>query len=181
MAKKDLVESVKLPEGVSVIEDKNNFTFKGNKGANIKRFDNPSIKVELKDREIVFSCKSASKKDKAVLHAYRAHTKNLIAGLSEHYVYVLKICSGHFPMNVSVSNNIMLIKNFLGEKVPRQLKLKQGVTVKVDGNIITIESSNKELAGQVAADIEKTTRRPGFDRRIFQDGIYIIEKAGKKI
>ena len=50
----------------------------------------------------------------------------------------------------------------------------------MEGNLIYVESCDKELAGQVAADIEQTTRRPGFDRRIFQDGIYIIEKAVQK-
>jgi large subunit ribosomal protein L6 len=84
-------------------------------------------------------------------------------------------------MNVSVSNGTLLIKNFLGEKVPRKVVLKDNSTVKVDGAFIVIESPDKERGGQIAADIEQATRRPGFDRRIFQDGIYIVEKANKPI
>ena len=84
-------------------------------------------------------------------------------------------------MNVSVSGDELIIKNFLGEKIPRKIKLKQGVEVKVDGNTITVSGPDKELVGQVSADIEQKSRRPGFDKRIFQDGIYLIEKAGKKI
>ena len=53
--------------------------------------------------------------------------------------------------------------------------------VKVEGSEIIIESTNKELAGQAAADIEQLTRITNKDRRIFQDGIYITEKDGKKI
>ena len=74
----------------------------------------------------------------------------------------------------------MHIKNFLGEKVPRSLKLKHGVTVNVDGSQIVVEGVDRELAGQVAADIEQATRRPGFDTRVFQDGIYIISKDGEE-
>ena len=82
-------------------------------------------------------------------------------------------------MNVSVSESEFKIKNFLGEKVPRIVKLRYGVSVKIDGNIISVEGADKEKVGQVAADIEQKTRRPGFDKRIFQDGIYITDKAGK--
>ena len=84
-------------------------------------------------------------------------------------------------MNVSINNEELIVKNFLGEKAPRILKIKPGVTAKVEGSDIIIESTNKELAGQAAADIEQLTRITNKDRRIFQDGIYITEKDGKKI
>ncbi|MBS3165081.1 hypothetical protein J4439_06645 [Candidatus Woesearchaeota archaeon] len=61
------------------------------------------------------------------------------------------------------------------------LKLRQGVQVKVEGSDIRVESVSRELAGQTAASIEQLTRRPGFDNRIFQDGIYIVEKSGKEV
>jgi len=53
----------------------------------------------------------------------------MIKGSSQNHVYTMKICSGHFPMNVSVSNNKLSVKNFFGEKVPRVLQLKSGVDV----------------------------------------------------
>ena len=84
-------------------------------------------------------------------------------------------------MNVSVSNNKLSVKNFFGEKVPRVLQLKSGVDVKVEGDLIHLTSTNKEDVGQVSADIEQLTRRPGYDTRIFQDGIYIINKDGKHL
>ena len=84
-------------------------------------------------------------------------------------------------MNVSVSNDRFIVKNFLGEKVPRTLKLKAGASVKVEGNLVVVESPSKETAGQVSADIEQLTRRTHYDGRIFQDGIWIIEKDSKGI
>jgi len=53
--------------------------------------------------------------------------------------------------------------------------------VTVDGHFIIVESVNKENAGQTAASIEKLTRRAAFDKRVFQDGIFIIEKDGKPV
>jgi large subunit ribosomal protein L6 len=84
-------------------------------------------------------------------------------------------------MNVNVINNNLVVKNFFGEKVPRVLQLKNGAEVKVEGDLIHVTSSNKEIAGQVSADIEQLTRRPGYDTRIFQDGIYIVNKDGKEL
>lgn len=181
MVKKQLLETIKVPEGVSVSFEGTTLSIKGQKGTVVRKFDNPGVKVELNDGEITLSAEAGSKKQKAVIQSYKIHLKNAFLGVKEPFNYKLKVCSGHFPMNISVSNNTFIIKNFLGEKVPRTLKLKAGVNVKVEGSLVLIDGVDKELAGQVAADIEQATRRPGFDRRIFQDGIYIIEKAGKKI
>jgi len=111
-----------------------------------------------------------------LLGTYVAHLNNLFRGVKEGFVYKLKICSGHFPMNVSIKNDEFIIKNFIGEKVPRVLKINSDVKVNIDGEVITIESNNIELAGQTAGSIEKLSSRTGFDKRIFQQGIFIIEK-----
>jgi large subunit ribosomal protein L6 len=105
----------------------------------------------------------------------------MIKGATEGHVYKLKVCSGHFPMNVAVAGKDFVVKNFLGEKKPRQVAIKEGVDVKVEGEIVTVESCDKELAGQTAADIETLTRITNRDLRIFQDGIYITEKDGKPV
>ena len=84
-------------------------------------------------------------------------------------------------MNVAIANNELVVKNFLGEKVPRTLILKSGAEVKVEGDLIVVESVSKEIAGQISSDIEQLTRRTGYDGRIFQDGIWIIVKDDKEI
>ena len=84
-------------------------------------------------------------------------------------------------MNVSIQGDNFVVKNFLGEKSPRTIKLKKGATVKVEGDQILIESCDKDMAGQQASDIELLTAKSNRDLRVFQDGIYMTEKAGKKI
>jgi large subunit ribosomal protein L6 len=116
-----------------------------------------------------------------MMQTFKAHIKNLIRGVMEGHLYKLKICSGHFPMSVSVSGEEFIIKNFMGENVPRTLKLKENVSVKVEGDQVIVESIDKEKAGQTAADIEQLTRVTNKDLRIFQDGIYITFKDGKEI
>ena len=116
-----------------------------------------------------------------MIGTFKAHLKNMIKGATEGHIYQMKICSSHFPMNVELKNNELSIKNLLGETIPRIIKIEEGVDVKIEENIITRESSDKELAGQTAASIELKCKIPGKDKRIFQDGIYIISKSGKMI
>ncbi len=61
------------------------------------------------------------------------------------------------------------------------MKIKEDVDVKVEGDKVTVESPDKEKAGQCAASIEQLTKRTGYDSRIFQDGIWVVSKSGKEL
>ena len=181
MVKKDITAEIEVPQEVTLTFEGSTYTFKGKKGSVVKLFNNPNVELKVSGTKINLLAKSASKTGKAIINTYRAHILNAIKGCQEGFVYKLKICSGHFPMNVSINNKKLIIKNFLGEKVPRVVELKQDVDVKIDGSFIFVEGADKEKTGQMAASIEQRTRRSGFDKRIFQDGIYAVEKAGKEI
>lgn len=178
--KEKITREIGLPENLSATVENKTVTVKGQK--EVKReFNQRSVLIRTDGKKIVLESRSGTKKDKKTIGSLAAHIKNMILGSQKSHVYTLKICSGHFPMNVSVSGSKFIIKNFLGEKVPRTINLKAGAEVKVEGDIIHVTSSNKETAGQVSADIEQLTRRPGYDTRIFQDGIYIINKDGREM
>jgi len=174
-----LEKAVKVPEGVTVSVESNNVTVKGEKGEFSRRFADPRVEINMAENSVIVLAKNATKREKKRIFTYAVHIKNMIKGVKEGHVYKLKICSGHFPMNVENAGDKFSVKNFLGEKIPRILKIREGTTVKVEGTEIIVESIDKEKAGQTAANIEKLTRVRGRDLRIFQDGIYIIEKSGK--
>tara|TARA_Y100000310_G_scaffold343122_2_gene449304 strand:+ start:104 stop:649 length:546 start_codon:yes stop_codon:yes gene_type:complete len=179
--KKDMNVEWEIPEKVSIQVDGMLLTIKGEQGELKKELHSPLVKCEAKDNKLTFSVKKATKRENKILKTMRAHIKNYARGVTEPFIYKVKVCSGHFPMTVENNNNTISIKNFLGEKVPRTLDIREGVDVKVEGEIITITSIDKDLAAQTAASIENLTKRPGFDSRIFQDGCYIIEKDSKVI
>ncbi|MBN1502032.1 50S ribosomal protein L6 [Candidatus Woesearchaeota archaeon] len=179
--RKRIVVEIEIPEGVTLNREGNQFTIKGEYGVVRRKFYVPGIIIELHENKLIITSKKVSKREKTIIHTFRAHFNNAFKGVQHGYTYKLRICSGHFPMNVSFNNNLLSISNFLGEKVPRTVKINPEVKVKIDGREITLEGSDKEMVAQAAADIEQRTRRPGFDKRIFQDGIYVVQKAGKEI
>jgi len=171
--RKRVEEIIEIPEGVEVkIEKDMIIASKG--GDEIKR--RLGYDAKIKDGKIILECEKPTKRDKKLIKTNTAHIRNMVAGLQEKFVYKLQICSVHFPMNVAVQGNEVVIKNFLGETKERKAKILDGVEVKIDGEIINVESCDKEKAGQTAANIEKATRIKKRDKRVFQDGIYITEK-----
>lgn len=176
-----ITKDIGMDDGVSASISNQILLIKGPKGESSRKVSQHSISVKIEDKKITLESKRGTKEDKKIIGSLAAHVKNMVRGSMHNHAYTLKICSGHFPMNVSVSGSKLIVKNFLGEKVPRVLQLKHGADVKVEGDLVHVASANKEIAGQVSADIEQLTRRPGFDTRIFQDGIYLVNKDGKEL
>jgi len=179
--KKELFQEIEIPEGIETQIQENSITIKGPEGENKKEFNLTNLKFEKKGNKIIIGNKKSTKKEKKLMNTMAAHIKNMIKGVQEKFEYKLKVCFSHFPITVEVKGQEVIIKNFLGEKIPRKSRILEGVDVKVDKDIITVSSSNKELAGQTAANFEAATRITNKDRRVFQDGIFITNKAGREM
>ena len=70
----------------------------------------------------------------------------------------------------------LIINNFLGERKPRSARILPGAKVEIGKDEVSITGIDKEQVGQTMANIEQATKVRGFDIRIFQDGIYLVEK-----
>ena len=116
MKLKNYQETIEVPQGVTVNLEKGVLTVKGKRGELKRNFYNPKVKMGLEGNTIKFSLTVMSKKEKTQLGSIVAHIKNMLTGVTQGFVYKLKICPGHFPMAVSVKNRELTIKNFIGEK-----------------------------------------------------------------
>ena len=179
--KRDLFQKIEIPEGVEVTLEDNVLKIKGSEGETEREFNVGAANIEKKGNEIIIGMKNSTKKEKKLINTTASHVKNMIEGVQNKYEYKLKICSSHFPMNVDVQGKTVIIKNFLGEKVPRKCNIEEGVEVEISGDVITVKSIDKEKAGQTAANFESATKVGNRDRRVFQDGIFITSKAGREI
>lgn len=177
MAAKNKIEvSVDIPDKITAEISDGKLTITGPKGNVTKDFFVENVNVSVVSGKIILTSKKNTKNEKQLIGTFKATINNMLEGVNEGHHYKMKICSGHFPMSVSVAGQEFSVKNFVGEKTPRKLRIPEGVTIKVKGNEIEIEGCDKQMAGNVAGAIEKLTHRPNFDRRIFQDGIVIYEE-----
>ena len=179
--KKELFQEIEIPEGVEVEIDGSLVKVKGVKGENQREFKIRNLDFEKKENKIIIGHKKSTKKEKKLMNTLASHIRNMIQGVQEKFEYQLKICFSHFPITVEIKDKEVLIKNFQGEKIPRTTKILEGVDVEIDGQIIKVSSVDKELAGQVAANFESVTKIRKKDRRVFQDGIFMINKAGREL
>lgn len=178
---------IKLPniaiiEGVSV--DVSGFSVKvnGPKGNLEREFLNQRIKIEKNENNISIKpiAKKPNKSDKMFINTIAAHIRNMMIGVKQGYECKLKILSGHFPINCYIEGRDIIIKNFFGEKVPRRIKLFENINAKIDGDIITLIGIDKEKVGLMGASIERLTNVGKRDKRVFQDGCFIIKKPGEE-
>jgi large subunit ribosomal protein L6 len=176
-----IIETIEIPEGITCHYE-HSFLICKKGGDELKRkISVPEITLKLEDKMITLSCEKGNKNHLKRIRSQIAHINNLFSGLQEKFVYRLESVNVHFPMTIKLEGDKIAINNFLGEKKPRYSKVLPNVKVDIQGGQITVTSSDREAAGQTAANLEKATVVKGRDRRIYQDGIFIVEKPGRKM
>jgi large subunit ribosomal protein L6 len=178
---KDYEDRMDIPAGIILTIDGHTVTVKGKLGELRRPLVQPGMDIGVQGTEMVIKVAKFTKRDKTQIGTIMAHVRNMMKGVTYGHSYRLKICSGHFPMNVAFTNNQLVVKNFIGEKIPRTLAIDPKVKLKLEAPMITLEGIDRELCGKTASEIEHLTRRANYDRRVFQDGIYITEKDGKAV
>jgi large subunit ribosomal protein L6 len=175
-----LKDEIEVPEKVQVnLEPGGIVKIKGPNGEVSKELAHPRIKIEKKGKFVVVSCEMGRKKEKALVGTYGAHIRNMLVGVTKGFEYKMKIVYAHFPIKASVKGDTFVIENFLGEKSPRKTRILGATKVNVKGDLVDLTGADVEAVGQTAANIERATKIKGFDPRVFQDGIYIIQKPGR--
>ena len=173
---------IPLPKGVTFTAKGRTLSAKGPKGTIERPFPADVLKLSVASgtATLALAIPPNRKKAKALLHTWESHVKNLANGVTAGFEAKMKVVAAHFPMKVSVKDGRLIIDNFLGEKYPRSAPLREGVEAKVEGEFVVLTGPDIELVGQSAANIERATHIRDYDPRVFQDGIYIIERAHPK-
>ncbi|MEM7816099.1 MAG: 50S ribosomal protein L6 [Candidatus Aenigmatarchaeota archaeon] len=170
---------VQIPEGIDVrmSEDGSSLIVKGPKGELRRAFSHPNAKIQIREGNVIFSTDSERKKDRAIVGTWAAHFKNMCTGVSSGWEARLKVIYSHFPIKISVEGKKVIIGNFLGERKNREADIVGNTKVELSKDEIIVTGIDKEEVGLTAANIERAARVQGYDRRIFQDGCHLIQKA----
>ncbi|MDO8624678.1 MAG: 50S ribosomal protein L6 [Candidatus Diapherotrites archaeon] len=168
---------IELPAGVEANVSGMSVTLKAGSRSVSKTFSAEGVQIAKTGNAIVLTADSASNRYVSRMNAMVSHIENLAKGTQQDFQYRMAVVFSHFPMTVNVKDNVVEINNFLGEKKARRAKIIGGCKVSVKGKEVIVSGSNKEMVGQTAANIEGAARVVGRDKRVFQDGIFIVSKA----
>lgn len=139
-------------------------------------FNSRKVKVEVAgDLVKITPIKKLRRETHAVINSMAKHLGNVFKGDLAPYIKNLQVVYAHFPISIEVKGARVTIKNFLGEKLPRQADIVGKVQVSVSGQDIVVKGASKDAVGQTAANIIQSVKITGKDRRVFQDGIYQVK------
>ena len=173
--------SIALPEGASASIAGDVITVSKDGQSLSREFRHHKVEVRAVNGDLEVFVNLPRRSDKALAGTWAAHLRNMALGVDEGFEYRLKAVFSHFPMSLKVDGKQMIINNLFGEKVPRVAKLPWSpaeVEVRVENKTdVVVRGADREKVGQTAANIERACRIKKRDRRVFQDGIYIISKG----
>ena len=179
MVKLDRIEHiVTIPEGVTAsLSEDGVVTMQGPKGSLSRNFTSSFIQLLQDGSGLIVRVDLPRRKQRALAGTWNAHLNNMVKGVTEGFTYNLKAFYSHFPMTLEVKGREFVVNNYFGERVPRRADILTGVDVKVNNKVeVTVTGIDKENVGQTAANIERCAVVKNRDRRVFQDGIYLLSK-----
>lgn len=174
---KEIKRAVEIPDAVTVVMEGSMCTVTGPKGTLSRSLWYPGIVIELVDNQITVDSPNPRKKQQAMIGTISSHINNMIRGVTGGFSYTMKMVYSHFPIQLKVEGRALNIGNFLGEKKPRKARIMGDTKVDVKGDVVVVTGINVEDVGQTAANIQQATKIKRFDPRVFQDGIYVVEKT----
>ena len=173
-------QPISVPEGVSISRENSLVKVKGPKGELSQKVDN-DFELKVEEGEITLSRPTEQKRHKALHGLYRSLVANMVEGVSQGYKRKLELVGVGYranvqgdilELNLGYSHNIFL-------QIPEGIKAA-AETAKGKNPILTLEGSDKQLIGQVAAKIKSLRPvEPYKGKGVKFVGEQLRRKAGK--
>ena len=168
---------ITIPSGVELKQEGNKITVKGPKGQ-LEREFSPEITVKVENGEINVTRPNDLPDIRALHGTTRAVLNNMIVGVNQGFEKKLELVGVGYRVQAAGKGLTLS----LGFSHPVEIEPVEGITFKVDGNTkISVEGINKELVGQIAANIRsKRPPEPYKGKGIKYADEQIRRKEGKK-
>ena len=171
---------VAVPDKVTAAVDGQHVKVKGPKGE--LEFTCPEdVTVELGDDGIAVKPIDETKKARSMWGMSRTMIQNLVTGVTDGYTKTLEIQGIGYRAAMKGKDTLQLNLGFSHEVLH---PVPSGVVVEVSGakqEIVTVSGINKQLVGQVAAEIRGyRPPEPYQGKGVRYQGEYIFRKEGKK-
>lgn len=167
--------AVAIPPGVSVEQDGRRLRVRGSKGE-LELCVTKEIELRLDDNQIQVNRKFDNRTARAQHGLQRTLVANAVTGVNSGFRKQLEVNGVGFK--AALSGQTLTLN--LGFSHPNVIELPLGLQGSIDGNVITLEGIDKQLLGQVAANIRQLRPpEPYKGKGIKYAGEHIRRKAGK--
>lgn len=168
---------IELPTGVEVAISPDRVTVKGPQGS-LDRVLPPGITVRKDDGSLHVERPDDQRHNRALHGLARALLNNMVVGVSTGFTKELEIVGVGYRATAQGPDRIELA---LGFSHPVVVDAPPGITFEVPvPTRIAVKGIDKELVGQVAADIRKLRKpEPYKGKGVRYSGEYVRRKAGK--
>ena len=176
-------EQLAIPDDVKVSVKSRVVQVTGKRGKLVRSFRHARVDISMPKKNLVVVEKwFGTNKENAVVRTICSHINNMIKGVTKGFCYKMRSVYAHFPINTVVTDNgqAVEIRNFLGEKFVRRVRMQPGVKVSASTkqkDELVLEGNDVELLSRSAALIQMSTAVKNKDIRKFLDGIYVSEKV----
>ena len=172
--------TVEIPEGVEVEVNSRVIKVTGPRGSLTRDFKHMSMDLRKVGNTIRVDVWFANRKQLATVRTVISHIDNMMVGVTRGFMYKMRFVYSHFPINVTLNGDNVEIRNFLGEKRVRKVKLLEGVKYVRSADVkdqIELSGNDIAMVSLTAAQIQGQTNVRKKDLRKFLDGIYVSEKG----
>jgi len=171
---------IEIPEGVEISQSEGIITVKGKKGELTQEMDS-CVEMKIEDNTITFNRLSNAPEHRAKHGLYRSLINNMVIGVSDGFKKELEVIGVGFR---AVARG-QLLELALGYshavviEIPSEIKVSSA-SEKGKAPIVTLESHDKQLLGQVASKIRSLRKpEPYKGKGIRYLGENVRRKAGK--
>jgi len=168
---------IPVPSGVEVTITGQHVTVKGPKGT-LDREVPGLITIRQEGAELLVERPNDERENRSMHGLVRSLVNNMVVGVTDGFVKELEIIGVGYRATAKGTDALDLA---LGFSHPVEVKAPSGITFEVPSpNRIAVRGTDKELVGQVAADIRKLRKpEPYKGKGVRYLGEHVARKAGK--
>lgn len=167
---------LRIPAGVTVAITETEIRVAGPRGE-LRQFSRPEVSITPTAEEIRVANVRNDRASRALHGLYRQLIQNMLTGVTSGFIKTLEMKGTGYRAEIQ-GNDLVLSVGF---SHPVRIPTPSGITFKVEKNVlITIEGSDKQMVGEVAAKIRRVRPpEPYKGKGIRYSGEQIRLKPGK--
>lgn len=167
---------ITIPSGVTIAQDDKIIKVAGPKGELTTQLL-PTVTIEMGDDKLTVARKNDSLEARAAHGLIRQLIANMVTGVTDGFEKRLELKGVGY--RASTEGDTKLVLN-VGFSHPVRFDAPAGVTFKVEKNVIIISGFDKQVVGEIAAQIRRVRPpEPYKGKGIMYQGEHVRRKAGK--